>query len=85
MNAAGVRGGLGADWAAIAVVVFGASAFSISQGLTYPLISLILAERNVSPGMIGLNGAVFSAGLALATLLIGPLTAKASRASGSET
>ena len=36
-----------ADWAAIAVVVFGVTAFSVSQGLTYPLISLVLAERSV--------------------------------------
>ncbi|MDB5526769.1 MAG: putative MFS-type transporter ycaD [Rhizobium sp.] len=65
---------LNADWAAIAVVIFGATAFSISQGLTYPLISLILTARDVPPGIIGLNGACFAAGLALATLLVGPIT-----------
>lgn len=75
MNAAQMKAGLSADWAAIVVVIFGATAFSISQGLTYPLISLILAGRGVSSGVIGINGACFAAGLALSTLLVGPMTA----------
>ena len=64
-----------ADWAAIAVVIFGVTAFSVSQGLTYPLISLILAERGVAAGIIGLNGAVFTIGVGASTLMIGPITA----------
>jgi MFS family permease len=75
MDRAQTEAGFSTDWAAIAVVIFGATAFSISQGLTYPLISLILAARSVSPGVIGLSGACFAAGLALATLLVGPITA----------
>jgi len=63
-----------ADWAAIAVVIFGVTAFSISQGLTYPLISLVLAARHVSPGMIGLNGACFAAGMALSVIAVGPIS-----------
>jgi MFS family permease len=74
VNASEVKSGIGADWAAIAVVIFGVTAFSISQGLTYPLISLVLAAREVSPAMIGLNGACFAAGMALSVLLIGPIT-----------
>lgn len=74
MDRAQTKAGFSADWAAIAIVIFGATAFSISQGLTYPLISLILTERNVSPGVIGLSGGCFAAGLALSTLLVGPLT-----------
>lgn len=74
MSAASAKAELGADWAAIVVVIFGATAFSISQGLTYPLISLILAARGISAGTIGLSGACFAAGLALATLLVGPIT-----------
>jgi MFS family permease len=74
VNAADAKAEFSADWAAIAVVIFGATAFSISQGLTYPLISLILTARNVSPGVIGLSGACFAAGLAAATLAVGPLT-----------
>lgn len=64
-----------ADWAAIAVVIFGVTAFSVSQGLTYPLISLILAQRGVEAGIIGLNGAVFAIGVGISTLMIGPITA----------
>lgn len=67
-----------ADWAAIAVVVFGVTAFSISQGLTYPLISLVLADRGIAPAIIGLNGAVFAIGVGVSTLLIGPLSTCAS-------
>ena len=65
---------LDADWAAIVVVIFGVTAFSISQGLTYPLIALVLAERDVSAGIIGLNGAFFAIGVGVSTLLIGPMT-----------
>jgi predicted MFS family arabinose efflux permease len=64
-----------ADWAAIAVVIFGVTAFSVSQGLTYPLISLVLADRGISTSVIGLNGAVFAIGVGVSTLLIGPITA----------
>lgn len=63
------------DWAAIAVVVFGVTAFSVCQGLTYPLISLVLAERGVTAGLIGLNGAFFAIGVGVSTFLIGPMTA----------
>jgi MFS family permease len=65
---------LDTDWAAIAVVIFGVTAFSISQGLTYPLIALILAERGVPASMIGFNGTFFALGVAVSTLLVGPLT-----------
>lgn len=74
MNIAGNRVA-DADWAAIAVVIFGVTAFSVSQGLTYPLIALILAERGVATSVIGLNGAFFAIGVGISTLLIGPITA----------
>ena len=74
MSTATAKTGLGVDWPAIIVVLFGATAFSISQGLTYPLISLVLSARGVSPAVIGLSGACFAAGLAVATLLVGPIT-----------
>lgn len=64
-----------ADWAAIAVVIFGVTAFSVSQGLTYPLIALVLADRGVPSGVIGLNGTFFAIGVGVSTLLIGPITA----------
>lgn len=63
------------DWAAIAVVILGVTAFSVGQGLTYPLISLVLESRGVSSSMAGLNASVFAAGLATSTLMISRLTA----------
>lgn len=62
------------DWAAIAVVILGVTAFSVGQGLTYPLIALVLESRGVSSSLAGLNASVFAAGLATSTLLIGRLT-----------
>ena len=66
------------DWAAISAVILGITAFAVAQGLTYPLISLVLERRGVSESLIGLNAGAFAAGLATATLLIGRLTALAS-------
>ncbi len=63
------------DWAAIMAVVLGVTAFALSQGLTYPLISLVLNGRGISEGLIGLNASVFAIGLAVATLSVGRLTA----------
>lgn len=63
------------DWAAIAVVILGVTAFSVGQGLTYPLIALVMEGRGVSSTLSGLNAAVFAAGLATSTLMIGKLTA----------
>ncbi|THV23169.1 MFS transporter [Peteryoungia ipomoeae] len=62
------------DWAAIAVVILGVTAFAVGQGLTYPLIALILESRGVSSSMAGFNAGVFALGLASSTLLIGRLT-----------
>ncbi|OBZ96435.1 MFS transporter [Pararhizobium polonicum] len=64
------------DWAAIVAVILGASAFSVAQGITYPLISLTLESRGVTPAMIGLNAVGFAFGLAASTLLLGQLTAR---------
>ena len=64
------------DWAAITAVILGVTAFAVAQGLTYPLISLILESRRVSESVIGLNAGAFAAGLATATLVIGRLTAR---------
>lgn len=63
-----------ADWAAIVVIIFGMTAFSVSQGLTYPLIALILADRGVSTSIIGFNGASYAIGAVTSTLLIGRIT-----------
>lgn len=63
------------DWAAIVAVILGASAFSVAQGITYPLISLTLESRGVTPAMIGFNAVGFALGLAASTLMLGHLTA----------
>ena len=62
------------DVAAIAAVIFGVTAFAVAQGLTYPLISLVLQHRGVAPALAGLNAGVFAAGLAASTLAVGRLT-----------
>ena len=40
------------DWPAIVAVVLGVTAFSVAQGLTYPLISLTLEARGFSPALV---------------------------------
>lgn len=62
------------DWPAIVAVVLGVTAFSVAQGVTYPLISLVLEGRGVSSTMIGINAVGFALGLAAATLMLGQLT-----------
>jgi MFS family permease len=64
------------DWSAIAAVILGVTAFSVAQGLTYPLISLTLESRGFSTTLIGVNALGFAAGLAAATLMLGTLTAR---------
>ena len=67
---------LSPDWPAIVAVVLGATAFSVAQGLTYPLVSLTLEARGFSPSMIGFNAIAYAAGMGASTLLIGSLTAR---------
>ncbi|MDX3928791.1 MAG: MFS transporter [Shinella sp.] len=62
------------DWSAIAAVILGVTAFSVAQGVTYPLISLTLEARGVSPALIGVNAVAFALGLGAATLMLGTLT-----------
>lgn len=64
------------DWPAIIAVVLAVTAFSVAQGLTYPLISLVLESRHVSAAVNGLNAGMFSIGVASSTLLIARLTAR---------
>ncbi|MEM6482235.1 MAG: MFS transporter [Pseudomonadota bacterium] len=56
-------------WSVVTVTV-GITVFSVAQGLTYPLIALILAERGVSDAMIGLNAAAYIAGLGLSVFVV---------------
>lgn len=62
------------DWAAIVAVVLGVTAFSVAQGVTYPLISLVLEGRGASSTLIGVNALAFALGLGAATLSLGRLT-----------
>lgn len=62
-----------ADWAAIGVIILSITTFAAAQGLTYPLISLVLEKQAVSETLIGLNAGSYALGLALATLFIGRL------------
>lgn len=58
------------DWNSVAVVVLGITVFAIAQGLTYPLISLLLAERGASDLVVGLNATAFMLGLGLSVLTV---------------
>lgn len=62
------------DWWSVLTVTIGITVFAIAQGLTYPLISLLLAERGASQTVIGLNAAAFMAGIAISVLVIPSLT-----------
>ncbi|MGV1949246.1 MFS transporter [Agrobacterium vitis] len=64
------------DWAAIAVVILSVTAFAIAQGLTFPLISLVLQSRGMSGSMIGFNSAGYAVGAATAVLTIDKLTVR---------
>lgn len=63
------------DRAAITAVILGITAFAVAEGLAQPLVSLVLASRDVPAGLIGLNAAAFAVGLGAATLSISRLTA----------
>ena len=62
------------DWWSVATVTIGITVFAVAQGLTYPLISLLLAERGASDTVVGLNAAAFMLGLATSVLAVPALT-----------
>jgi MFS family permease len=62
------------DWWSVLTVTIGITVFAIAQGLTYPLISLLLAEQGASQTAIGLNAAAFMAGIAISVLVVPSLT-----------
>ena len=61
-------------WWSVLTVTIGITVFAIAQGLTYPLISLLLAERGASETVVGLNAAAFMLGLAVSVLVVPALT-----------
>jgi MFS family permease len=62
------------DWPAIAVVIMSVTAFAIAQGLTFPLIAIVLQNKEVSGSLIGLNSAVYAVGAATSVFAIDRLT-----------
>lgn len=59
-----------APWAAIAAIIATVSVFAISQGLTYPLLSILLQRQGETPGMIGLSAAMTPLGFIVSSPLI---------------
>ncbi len=57
-------------WGAIAAVTIALSVFSITLGLTYPLLALLLERQGVSETWIGLSAAMTPLGLIIASPLI---------------
>lgn len=64
------------DRAAIVIVILSVTAFAVAQGLTFPLISLVLEARGVAGSLMGLNAAAYAAGAIVAVLTIDRLTAR---------
>ena len=64
------------DWHSVATVTLGISAFAVAQGLTYPLISLLLVERGASGLVVGLNAAAFMLGLGASVVVVPALAAR---------
>lgn len=48
----------GTPWAAMAGTIATVTVFAVAQGLTYPLLSIILERQGTAPGLIGLSAAM---------------------------
>jgi MFS family permease len=55
-----------AAWPAIVAVALSASTFTVMQGLTYPLLAVLLDRSGVPEGLNGLNAAMMPLGMLLA-------------------
>ncbi|SEG13479.1 Predicted arabinose efflux permease, MFS family [Thermomonospora echinospora] len=62
-----------AVWPAIVAVALSASVFTVMQGLTYPLLAVLLDRGGVSEGLNGLNAAMMPLGMLLAAPAASPL------------
>lgn len=62
------------DFPSILAASIGIGAFGMALGLTYPLLTLLLAERGVAPHIIGLNAAAMGIGIAISTLFMSHFT-----------
>jgi MFS family permease len=61
------------DLRAVTAIVVMAGVFGLQQGVSYPLLALILEDAGYSRSLIGLNAAMLPLGLIAAAPLIGPL------------
>lgn len=59
-------------WRPILAVSLSATLFTALQGLTYPLLSVLLDQRGIAEGLIGLNAAMMPVGMIVAAPLAGP-------------
>lgn len=62
------------DFPSVFAASFGIGAFGLALGLTYPLLTLLMAERGVGAHIIGLNAASMGIGIALSTVFMTRLT-----------
>ena len=58
------------DWPCVAALIACIGVFGLALGLTYPLLSLMMAEASMSDFAIGLNGAMTGVGLVLSTVFL---------------
>ncbi|MEQ8354864.1 MAG: MFS transporter [Kiloniellaceae bacterium] len=63
------------DWASVTALITCIGVFGLALGLTYPLLSLMMAERGFSDFMIGFNGATTCIGVILAVFCLPRLLA----------
>lgn len=64
-----------ANWRNLAAAFTAISIFGFAFGMTYPLLSLILEQRGVSPELIGINAAMSPIGVLLSASII-PVAAR---------
>ena len=63
------------DWRNLVAACAAVTVFGLTFGMTYPLLSLLLEERGVSPSMIGMNSAMMPIGILLFSSVI-PLASR---------
>ena len=63
-------------WAAMAGIIATVTVFAVAQGLTYPLLSLILERQGTPSGLIGLSAAMTPLGFVVSAPFIPALTRK---------
>ena len=72
----GANGAVRSDRAAIVAVIVAAVAVAAAQGLTFPLIAVLLQERGAASSQIAAHGTALMLGLALSVVALPALTAR---------